>query len=298
MDIKQGDMGLMLALDALLETQSVTGAARVLGISQPAMSAQLARLRQMFNDPLLTPSGRKLIPTSRAEELREPLRLALNGLETLVREGKRFAPETTDATFRLIGTDYVHAVLGHRLIAELAAAAPGARLALLPFDPPAVWPALESGRADLALATGMQLPEARTRKGLAEDFVVIRRYGHPDAARAWDIETFCAPGHVLVSPEGGGFTGAVDRILRGMGKSRRVLASLPSFLLAGPLVADSDLLCVLPRRIAGMQDGVELLELPFDPPRFDVNLLWHPKRQNDPALVWFRGLVSELVKAS
>ena len=157
---------------------------------------------------------------------------------------------------------------------------------------------LESGRADLALATGMQLPEARVRPGLSEDFVVLRRLGHPDEARPWSIETFCAPGHSLVSPEGGGFTGAIDRSLKSLGRKRRVLASLPSFLLAPSLVAHSDLVCVLPRRIAEMQTGLAQLELPFTSPRFDVNLLWHPKRHNDPALMWFRGLVADIAKNS
>ncbi|MEO0360948.1 MAG: LysR family transcriptional regulator, partial [Pseudomonadota bacterium] len=131
MDLSQSDLGLLLALDALFEEEAVTPAAKRLGISQPAMSAQLARLRRLFDDPLLIPSGRRMVLTERARAIREPLRRHLSDLDALVREAARFDPATTDATFRVMGTDYVHAAMGPALSRRLAARAPGARLALL-----------------------------------------------------------------------------------------------------------------------------------------------------------------------
>ncbi len=298
MDLKQAEIGLLIALDALLETGGVTAAARRLNVSQPAMSAQLARLRRLFNDPLLIPSGRRLLPTTKAQSLKEPLHQLLSDLDALVRESADFDPKTSDRSFRLIGTDYVHAVIGPSLAQRLSQAAPQTRLALLPFDPPKVWSHLEEDSVDAALAIGMDLPEARVREGLEEDFLVIRRKAHPRGQGALDLEAFCAADHLLISPEGGGFTGATDRILERLGRSRRVVWSLPSFLLAPAFVATSDVLCLLPRRLALLhQDKVDCFELPFPSPRFTLKLFWHPRRQADPAHVWFRAEVLATLKA-
>ncbi len=298
MDLRQADIGLLIALDALLEDESVTAAARRLGISQPAMSAQLARLRALFNDPLLTSSGRKLIPTARALEIKQPLRLLLTDLDLLVRESAQFDPESTDRTFRLIGTDYVHSVLSTALLQAVAREAPKARLALLAFDPPAVWPQLEQDTADLALVTGMNLPEARQRPGLVEVFTVIQRKGHPRGLAPFTLDSFCAEVHILVSPEGGGFFGATDKILVETGRARRIACSVPSFLLAPTLVANSDRIALIPLRLAALHSGlVDQIDPPFPSPEFSVDLLWHPRRQNDPAHVWFRSLVARTTSA-
>lgn len=293
MDLKQSDIGLLIALDALLDEESVTAAAQRLGVSQPAMSAQLARLRSLFNDPLLTSSGRKLIPTARALEIKQPLRVLLTDLDVLVRESAQFDPATTDRTFRLLATDYVHAVLSAALLQTVALEAPNARLALLAFDPPAVWPQMEQDEADLAVVTGMNLPDARRRLGLVEEFKVIQRKGHPRGRKPFTLDSFCAAEHLLVSPEGGGFFGAADKILAEAGRSRRIACSVPSFLLAPTLVAGSDLISLIPVRLAALHsDLVDEFDPPFPSPDFSVDLLWHPRRQNDPAHVWFRSLVA------
>lgn len=296
MDLKQADIGLLIALDALLENESVTTAAQRIGISQPAMSAQLARLRILFNDPLLTASGRKLIPTVRALEIKQPLRLLLADLDLLVRESVQFDPETTDRTFRLIGTDYMHAVLSTDLLETVAREATRSRLALLAFDPLAVWSQLEQDTADLALVTGMNLPEARQRPGLVEAFTVIQRKGHPRGLAPFTLDSFCSQEHILVSPEGGGFYGAADKILAETGRSRRIACSVPSFLLAPTLVATSDRIALIPVRLAELHSGlVDQIDPPFLSPEFSVDLVWHPRRQNDPAHMWFRSLVAQRV---
>lgn len=298
MDIKQSEIGLLIALDALLEAESVTAAAHALGISQPAMSAQLSRLRRMFNDPLLTTSGRKLLPTARAQELQAPLRALLADLDLLVRESVEFDPSTTDRTFRLLATDYVHSILAVGLHEAFAAAAPMGRLAFLPFDPTTVWSELEQDGADLALVTGMNLPDARRRPGLKETFKVIQRKGHPRGTAPFTLDDFCAAQHVLISPEGGGFFGAADKVLKDMGRTRRVVCSLPSFLLAPGLVAQSDLVALCPVRVAARHaELVDQFDPPFPSPSFAVDLLWHPRRQNDPAHAWFRALVARLTGA-
>lgn len=298
MDIKQGDIGLLVALDALLEHESVSRAADQLGISQPAMSAQLKRLRQLFNDPLLTPSGRRLVATSRALALQQDLRRHLQNLDALVRENETFDPAVTQKTFRMIATDYVHLILAARLEEQISAAAPAARLAFLPFEPRSMWEVLEGDGADLALVTGMELPDAISRPAMSETFCMIMRRGHPLEETELTPESFCEQRHILISPEGGGFVGAIDRALAGLGMNRHVAVSLPSFLLAPGLVAASDALCVVPRRLADLyRDSVVCRDLPFDVSGFDVDMLWHPRRQNDPAHTWFRGEIASLARA-
>lgn len=295
MDLKQSEIGLLIALDALLEAQSVTGAAQTLGISQPAMSAQLARLRALFNDPLLASSGRKLVPTVRAMALKQPLRAHLAHLDLLVRESVQFDPATSDRTFRIIGTDYVHSVLSTALLQNVAMLAPKTRIALLPFDPTTLWSQLEQDDVDLALVTGMNLPEAKRRSGLAEAFKVIQRKDHPRGTTRFTLDSFCAADHVLISPEGGGFYGATDKLLADLGRRRRISCSLPSFLLAPSVVAGSDLVAMIPTRLADLHlDRVEQFDPPFPSPQFSVDLLWHPRRQKDPAHVWLRSLVARI----
>ena len=262
------------------------------------MSSQLRRLRELFDDPLLSPSGRRLVATSRALEIKDGLRRHLHELDVLVREKRGFDPATTRQTFRIIATDYAHAVMAPAIAKQMAASAPHARLAFLPFAPKTVWQMLVDDEADLAFVTGMKLPEAKFLPGLEERFCVVQRKGHP-LGSPLTLDAFCSAEHVLVSPEGGGFVGAVDRVLAELGQRRRVAISLPSFLLAPTLVARTDYIGMLPRRLAALHDDIiELVEPPFASPTFRMNLLWHPRRQHDPSHVWFRGRVKALASAA
>ena len=296
MDMTQRDMGLLLALDALLEKQSVSAAAEQLGISQPAMSSQLRRLRELFDDPLLTPSGRRLVATSRALELKDDLREQLQKMDALVRSNRGFDPITSRKTFRVVATDYALAILGPVLAKRLSDRAPNCRLAYLPFAPKILWQQMVADEIDLAFVTGMKLQEAKMRPGIEEGFCVILRKGHPLGNKQMTLQEFCFAEHILVSPEGGGFHGMTDRILGEMGLRRKVCISLPSFLLAPRLVAQTDYLCLLPRRLAAQySELVDVLDPPFDTTNFKVDLLWHARRQHDPSHIWFRDLVAQLL---
>ena len=298
MDTSRTDIDLLIALDALLEEESVTRAARRLRISQPAMSARLARLRALFGDRLLIPAGRGLAPTTLAAGLKAPLRDALTALDALVRERAVFEPEAASATFRLIAPDSFAAAFAPKLAAALAASGAGLRLALLPYSPQGAWALLESGVADLAVLAAPPAPDAVSRPLYRETFLMAQRHGHPRGDDRPDLEAFCALPHLLVSTEGGGFRGAADGALERLGRTRRVVASVPSFLLAPHLVADSDLVCLLPRRFAEtLGPGFTLFEPPLALPDFPLSLFWHPRRQADPAHVWFRRLAVSVVRA-
>jgi len=296
MDLRQADLGLLIALDALISERSVTRAAERLGLSQPAMSAQLARLRDLFDDPLLVSSGKQMAPTQRAAEIQAPLHRLLDELTALVRERQAFDPSRSDRAFRVMATDYLHRIVSLPTMGFLAKAAPRVRLAMALHDAKHAWRALEDDEADLLIASDRLTPkDAKARVLMEEGFVFVQRKGHPRGREALDLDRFCTLDHILVSPEGGGFFGATDETLATLGRKRRVVVSLPSFLLAAPLVATTDLVAVLPERLArSMDDNFDILPLPFTSVRFNIVMSWHPRRQRDPGHQWLREQAVEL----
>lgn len=293
MDIRQQDIGLLLALDVLLEEQNVTRAAERLGLSQPAMSAQLARLRDLFGDPLLVQSGKRMIPTVRAAEIRQPLNRAIADLRATIRETKTFDPATSERTFRILSTDYLHRAVASDILQDIAQVAPHVRIAMIPLDTRRSWEVLERGDAELLVTSDRLTPQdAKARKLFNESFVFVQRKRHPRGNHAPDLAEFCAWNHVLVSPEGGGFVGAIDESLSRLGHHRRVVVSLPSFLLALPIVSTTDLVAVLPKRLANMMAGsMDVFPLPFEAPDFNVMISWHARHHRDHGHQWIREII-------
>lgn len=290
MDLHRIDLNLLVSLDVLLAENNVTHAARRLAISQPALSAQLRQLRTLFGDPLFVPAARGMTPTLRALEIQAPLRELLTAANRLVAGQQTFDPAVSDATFRIAASDSIHAAVSVPMIATLRASAPGIRIALFPADRPRLEERLASGELDLVLDTRQSLPgSVKTRLLYEETFVCLLRRDHPSGRHPLDLDSFCRLDHVLVSPSGGGFSGAVDEALARLGRERRVVASLTSFLVAPALVARSDLVCTVPARLAGAA-GAEVAVLP--PPceigSFPVHMGWHARTDSDPARKWLR----------
>ena len=290
-------MALLVALDALLGERSVTGAAKRLGISQPAMSAQLGRLRALLDDPVLVGGASGMAPTVRMLALQEPLRQHLADLRDLVFAQRPFEPTEAKRTFRIAATDYAHAVVLPALIARLARLAPGIRVAGLPFNEATVSAQLESGAADLAITSERLIPKAIPARKLFEDRVaVVWRRGHPEVRAPMDLDLFCALDQLLVSPTGGGFSGAVDDALAKINRSRRVVGSLPSFLLAPAALRRSDCLAVLPRRVIDLdRTDLDHGEPPIPIPGFATYQGWHARFSRDPGHLWLRETIADLI---
>lgn len=285
------DVALLLALKALLEERNVTRAATHLGITQPALSGRLARLRVIFSDPLFVPaaSGRGVVPTPRAETLERELVHVLEGLKRLVDPLTEFDPAVTRRTFvvALFGTPA--AVLAPDLTAQVLHAAPHAKLAFI-HPPPDALDCLEQGRIDLLITGPDGLPGDLMQRPLWEDgFRTAQRKGHPRGVGPMDIDSFCALEHLIVSSQGGRFAGVVDDALLALGRSRNVAISIQSYALAPLILANTDCVCTLPMRFLNrFDDQLDLLDPPVDLPGIHLVLAWHPRSSQDAGHAWLR----------
>lgn len=292
-NINSLDLNLLKALDALIETRSVTQAASRLGLSQPAVSGALARLRDVFGDPLFVRAQRGLLPTPRALEIAEPLRKMLNEVQVLV-QPHAFVPSEAQLTFRIAATDYAQTAIVLPLLNLLERQAPGIRLSVSPVDSHFA-ESLAEGRLDIALVTPDMSPDTlRTRKLFDEDYVCVLRKDHPKADDL-DLEAFCALNHAIMSHDGTQFRGATDTALDRMGYRRRVVATLPSFLVVMHFVRVSDTIALIPRRLTYGSDDILVREPPLSISGFTKIAAWHERMHHDQAHAWLRGRLAEVV---
>ena len=288
-DFDKLDLNLLVTLDALLSEHHVTRAARRLHLSQPAVSVQLARLREAFADPLLLPGPRGMRPTARAEALRGPLRNALETLRQAVMDRVPFDPSVSDRTWRIAAADYAEAAVLLPALSMLRSAAPATRLAVLPLDPAKLARQLEQGDVDLAFHTADDAPGTLRRRELFDEhYVLAARADHPRLRRRPTAAQFCKLEHVLVSPEGGGFRGITDEVLAQHGLSRRVVLSVPHFLFVMPVLLRTDLVAMLPSRLVRHADGLRVVDPPWPVPAYRMAMFWHERSHRDPAHEWLR----------
>jgi DNA-binding transcriptional LysR family regulator len=295
-NLRRLDLNLLVTLDALLAEHSVTRAARRLNFSQPSISVHLAKLREVLGDPLLLPGPRGMRPTARADELREPLRRALEALERAVSPAQKFEPASASRLWRVAAADYAAAVVLQPALAEMRALAPNTQLAILQTAPSSLAKLAEQGEIDLALHTLEDAPDGLHRQALfAERYVLVGRLGHPRLKRRPTLAQFCELDHVIVSKEGGGFRGVTDSALAKRGLARRVVLSVPHFLLVTSVLASSDLVAMLPSRLVRGTRLLRVVEPPIDAPDFDMAMLWHERTHRDPGHQWLRERIAAAV---
>jgi DNA-binding transcriptional LysR family regulator len=293
------DLNLLVALDALLVEKSVTRAARRVGLSQPAMSNALARLRALFADPILVRAAKGMVPTPRADGLAAPIREALSTVERALAP-PAFDPRTAHRTFTIATVDTNEVELVPKLIARLATEAPAVDVRVIPpargANPTAL---LESETADIAVMAVKPVgPPLRAEAWYRERFVCIARKGHPALRGRLTLPRFCALAHVLIAPYGnpGSY---VDDALARLGRRRRVAARLSSFLSAPVLVAESDLIATVGSRLARRAAAwlpLQILDLPLRLPEVEIGAIWHPRVEHDAGHRWFRELLGAIAK--
>lgn len=288
-NLRRLDLNLLVTLDVLLSEHNVTRAAQRLHFSQPSVSVHLAKLRDYFGDPLLLPGPRGMRPTAKAESLREPLREALAALEHAVSPDSPFDPAASTHTWRVAATDYGESTIVLPAMQSLRHAAPGARLAVLEMVPSRIARQGEQAELDLAFHTTEGSPPALHRRALfTERYVLAGRAGHPRLKRRPTLAQFCALEHVMVSPDGGGFSGVTDEALALAGLQRRVVLSVPHFLFVTAVVASTDLVAMVPERLVRNAPALRVVEPPVEVPGYEMSMLWHERVHRDPAHRWLR----------
>ena len=297
-DIRKLDLNLLKALDALLDERSVTRAADRLAITQPAVTGMLNRLRESFDDPLFVRAQRGIVPTLRAEQLAIPVKQLLADVEGML-QPQAFDPLTANMIVKLASTDYALRAIVVPFLSALRQLAPNIRVSVLPIDNQGLQLQLDRGDIDLALVTVEAAASGLHAKLLFEEsYVCVMRSDHPDATKKkLSLDRFCALDHILVSPSGGRFQGVTDDALRKIGKSRRVTVSVTSFLVLPEILRVSDLIAVVPRRLAVHDDGLTVLEPPVEIPGFSKMLAWHERTHHDAGYRWIRTLMMNIVKA-
>ena len=297
MNMTTFDLNLLRVLDALLRERNVSRAAERLSLSQPAVSNALNRLRELLDDPLLVRVGRAMQPTPRALELEAPIRDALQRIGQSLAGGDTFDPARSRQRFALALTDYVEALCMPPLLQRLGTTAPGVGLVVQHLAPSLPAEALDKGQLDLVLGRFEELPASFQRRPWASETLrLLARRGHPQVDGGIDLETFLQQRHLWVS--GGQTKGMVDQWLASQGLKRQVAYITPNYLQAAHLVASTDLLTVLPTRLAAYFAQLlplQVLELPFDVGQFHLELVYLAQRERDTALQW---LVERIVESA
>ena len=294
-DMRGIDLNLLIVLDALLDERSVTRAAVRLGYTQSTVSGMLARLRDLFGDPLFVRTQRGVLPTPRSESLASPLKQFLaDGRRLIARDA--FDPETAEMTFAISTNDYMQHALIVPFIEVLRREAPKIRLAIKPPIIAGLVDALARGDADLAVTIpAFAMSDLPSRWLYRERYVAAVRPEHPLAKRRTiSLDKFCSYDHVLVSPTGGSFEGPTDEALAQIGRRRNVRYSVPSFLLVPELLQIDDLIALVPSRLLrGHRQRLTQLKSPINVPGFDVIAVWHPRSGEDVAHRWLRMRLSQ-----
>ena len=286
-----------MVFDALIAEGHATRAAERIGLTQPAVSHALNRLRALFGDPLFVRSPRGMVPTSLAQDIAPNVRSILEQVEGVLRGGRAFDPAASTRQFVLGLSDYAVFVLLPRLTARLDQEAPGVSLVVRNTSRSVGLPMLEDGTVEL-IAGNFPEPPTHMREELLyeEDFICAGRGDHPNLGEPLDLDRYLALRHIQVSMKGNP-SGYVDAVLAEKGLKRNVAVTVGHFLMAPMLVDASDLVATEPRRLFTPLAGrlpLRLFPPPIDIPLFRVVQTWHSRHDADSGHQWLRRILREV----
>jgi DNA-binding transcriptional LysR family regulator len=292
------DLNLLRVFDAVMTEQNLTRAAGHLAMTQPAVSNAIKRLRESLGDELLIRTAYGVKPTPRAEALWPAVRQALASLEAAVAP-ENFDVSTTHATFRMAMADATAAMWLPSLMRSIEREAPGVNIRMVPLTTREPRPMLLRGDIDLAVGffpgVAAQLSSEtsspiRHERLYSGTYVCVMRKQHPLAQSELTLDAYCSANHLLVSFSGRAH-GLVDEALAQIGRERRIILTVNQFFTAGRVVANSDLITVLPKHLiasTGMTEALVWRELPFALPPVHLDMLWHERDARSPAHKWLR----------
>ena len=307
MSIKGIDLNLLVYLDVLLRKRNVTRAAESLGISQPAMSNGLKRLRELFGDPLLVRTSGGMSPTERAEKLQPLVREIVASVEKAIEPVKKFDASRADRVFRISVSDYGESTLLPHLLRRMRSEAPNITLDILtPSD--VSYQDIEGGNVDLVINRFDDLPQSFHQRTIWRDsFSCLINHNNP-LRKNFNLETYLEGSHVWVSKTGMGIgvgvdpgagqqLGWVDDALAKLGKKRRIRVFTRHYQVAMHLAELRDLIITLPTKAANLikaHPDVIILPPPFDIPEIELQMAWSPLLQHNPAHQWLRRLIADV----
>lgn len=289
------DLNLVRAFVAIYETRSVSQAAERLDLTQPTLSHALARLRDLYGDRLFSRGANGLVPSAIAERLFEQLSLALSTIEGTLEAQQGFEPQSSTRRFRIATSDIGALFFVPPLLRRFQSVAPHLQAEFVNLSE-TVMEDLSTGTLDLALGNLPDLHE-HTRESLlfTERYVCLVSADHPMARAQLELSDFVHARHVMVSAPLSGHT-LIEGALAQKGVRRNVVAIVPQFSVLPSLVEGSDLIVVLPERVAKLfatQRKLRVVEIPVALSSFEVRLHWHARSENSPAHQWLRSEVSE-----
>ena len=299
------DLNLLKVFDALLREGSTVRAGQRIGLSQPAVSAALARLRQALGDELFVRQGQGLAPTDRARALEGPLRDTLDRLDRLLSAPADWSPGTATEVMRLSGIDFWAEMLMPDLTRLLFSEAPGMRLQLLDLVPDASVEMLDRHQIDIALLPDFDVPSCIAKRPIFHaPFVVVARKDHPRLARAGiapggtiPLDLFCDMDHVLLSPDGK-LKAMGDAALARAGRERRVAVSVPFFSGVVAIASRTDAIALMPVQLArspAVSAHLDTYAAPIDLPVPLLVMIWHRRSDTTPAHVWLRDTIARFM---
>lgn len=297
------DLNLVRVFIAIYETQSVSGAAARLFITQPSASYALARLRDETGNVLFQRSRKGMQPTPVASQLYGVFKKSLSGIEKAVADTRSFAPDTSSHKFRLALSDLGELLLLPRLVKHLREAAPNVQLEVIPMEMHKVNEWLLTGHIDAALCSRNEsISLAQRDRIMDERYVCLLNGQHPRIGNRLSLENYLAEQHIIVSTISGHYQ--VEESIRGYGFERRIALEVPHFAALGELIANSELLVTLPLSAAKTyvaRGNGRIVELPFQLPNLEVYLYGHPEIGDITAKTWFYNLLKnaspQLMKA-
>jgi DNA-binding transcriptional LysR family regulator len=291
------DLNLLVVFDAIAKDRSVTAAARRIGLSQPAMSSALARLRKTFNDPLFVRTGGAMQPTPYAQMLTPPIQRACELVASSLEVQASFDPKSADNTFQFYMTDVGEALFLPKILRALSQRAPRIKVKVLRIPEHGEQAAMAAGEVDLAIGFFPDLRAGFFQQRLyVDDFVGVVRIDHPRLkAGSLSARQFAEMPHAVIATAGTGHAAAVEREIA---KHRlRVALTIPHFMAVPDIVSQTDHIVIVPRRLVKTLpsfSGVRAIELPIKMSPFEIKQHWHERFHNDHSNRWIRALVAEM----
>ena len=294
MNLNKVDLNLFIVFDAIYTEANLTRAGQIVGITQPAVSNALSRLRETFNDPLFVRTAQGMVPTPMAQNIIGPVRNALQLLRVSVQESRIFNPLQANKTFRISMTDLIEAVILPPLFQRLRRQAPAVQIESFLAKRRETTKELAAGRIDFAVDAPLNTdPQVRHVKLLEDRYVCAMRKGHPLAKDKISLDDYLSLTHIHISSRRSGL-GLVDLALGKMGIQRKIALRSQHYLMASQVMQQTDMAMTVPESFAHRHD-LHAVDLPVnDVPAQETHLYWHESTDQDPANRWMREQLIEL----